>query len=242
MLHRQWIIQFFGLAMTVDKIRFVVASRHSASDFHEKSLLGSCLQLYQDLYELDLYDRNSDGLPHVYNQSIEKSFSDPAILVFIHDDVYLMDFWWSVRIREALNKFDIVGVAGNMRRQPNQATWAHAGEDLTMFDWDYISGCVGGGNGLSLPEKLYVSGPSWRECKLLDGVFLACKSDIFFRHDFRFDERFNFHFYDMDFCRQAELLGLKMGTWGIPIIHESTGNADNLWFQSRNVYFDKWKS
>jgi hypothetical protein len=39
----------------------------------------------------------------------------------------------------------------------------------------------------------------------------------------RFDERFTFHFYDMDFCREVERKGLRMGTWPISVVHESGG-------------------
>ena len=39
----------------------------------------------------------------------------------------------------------------------------------------------------------------------------------------RFDEQFDFHFYDLDFCRQAELKGMTMGTWPISVVHESGG-------------------
>lgn len=226
--------------MTVDKIRFVVASRHNAKDFHEKSLLGNCLKLYPGLFELDLYDSNTLGLPYVYNKSIQKSVFDPATLVFIHDDVYLMNFWWSVQIRDALQKFDIVGLAGNTRRQPNQPTWAHTDQTLSHFDFPYLSGCVAFSKEMTLPERILVSGPSFAECKLLDGVFIACKSETLIKNYLRFDERFSFHFYDMDLCRQAEMLGLRMGTWGIPIIHQSMGNADALWRHSMGVYFNKW--
>lgn len=226
--------------MAVDKIRFVVASRHGSRDFHEKSLLGNCLKLYPGLFELDLYDSNTLGLPYVYNKSIRKSVLDPAILVFIHDDVYLMNFWWSVQIRDALQNFDIVGVAGNTRRLPNQPTWAHTDQTLSHFDLANLSGCVAQSKEMHLPERILVSGPSFCECKLLDGVFIASKSETLIKNYLRFDERFSFHFYDMDLCRQAELLGLRMGTWGIPIIHQSTGIADDLWRHSMGVYFDKW--
>jgi len=39
-----------------------------------------------------------------------------------------------------------------------------------------------------------------------------------------FDERFGFHFYDLDLCRQAEQRGIRTGTWPISVVHESGGN------------------
>ncbi len=221
------------------KIRFVCATKESETNFHENTLLGRCLKLYAGLFELDLYDSNQHGLPFVYNLSIEKSKTDPSILVFIHDDVYLMDFWWNVKIREGLDNFDIVGVAGNSRRQPNQPSWIHSGLDMN-FDLEHISGCVGLGNDNYLPDKLYISGPVPRSAKLLDGLFLACDSETLLNHDLRFDPKFTFHYYDMDFCRQADLKGLHMGTWQISILHESLGLMDNNWREGQKIYFEKW--
>lgn len=227
--------------MSYSKIRFVVATRKCANGFYNETLLGKCLKLYDGLYEIDLYAENRKGLSEVYNQSIIKSKYDPAILIFAHDDIYLMNFWWCVQIRESLNTFDIVGVAGNQRRSPHQPTWLHSDQNLTI-DYEYASGCVAVGNGDCLPIRLNNAGPSYREVKLLDGLIMIVHSQKLLENDLKFDERFKFHYYDLDFCRQAELKGLKMGTWGIPIIHESTGYGDDQWRRSMKIYFDKWAS
>lgn len=222
------------------KIRFVVATKKNKDHFFDDTLLGRSLRLYEGIYELDLYDCNNRGLPEVYNKSIVKSQFDPAILVFAHDDVYLMNFWWSVQVREALGSFDIVGVAGNQRRLPHQPTWLHSDMNLTI-DYEYISGCVAIGNEFSLPIRLSNAGPSFREVKLLDGLLLIAQSNTLLNNNLMFDERFMYHFYDMDFCRQAELCGLKLGTWGIPVIHASTGVGDDRWRAGMCSYFEKWK-
>ena len=40
------------------------------------------------------------------------------------------------------------------------------------------------------------------------GSLLAAPCDVLLDNGVFFDDRFNFHFYDMDFCRTAEQLGL----------------------------------
>jgi len=73
--------------------------------------------------------------------------ADPAILVFVHDDVYLCDFFWRGRLREAVERFDIVGLAGNRRRMPRQPSWLFTD---VRFNWDereYLSGAIGHGQG-----------------------------------------------------------------------------------------------
>jgi hypothetical protein len=80
-----------------------------------------------------------------------------------------------------------------------------------------------------------------QKVKLLDGLFLAVKLDTLYKNNLRFDERFNFHFYDMDFCRQAEVMNLTCGTWDISIIHQSGGNfSSESWRLSYREYLSKW--
>jgi GT2 family glycosyltransferase len=57
----------------------------------------------------------------------------------------------------------------------------------------------------------------------------------------KFDERFDFHFYDMDFCRGAEKAGLRIGTWPIAVTHASGALFGTpAWRSALQVYLDKW--
>jgi GT2 family glycosyltransferase len=60
-------------------------------------------------------------------------------------------------------------------------------------------------------------------CEILDDVLLAIRKSVLMEHDLRFDMRFDFHFYDLDFCREARESGLTLGTWPIAITHQSGG-------------------
>ncbi|WP_321952709.1 tetratricopeptide repeat protein [Paraburkholderia bannensis] len=204
-------------------IRLVCGTRSSRDRFSTDTALGRSLKLYAQLpdLELQLFDSNSRGLSSIYNTAIEDAKQNPAILVFIHDDVWLQDFFWAERIRESLARFDVVGLAGNLRRVSRQPSWAFTPE----FQWDerqYLSGTVGHGKGFPC-DIASNFGPSGQECKLLDGLLLGVDSETLSRSSLRFDEQFEFHFYDLDFCRQAELKRLRMGTWPISVVHESGG-------------------
>lgn len=227
--------------MRYSKIRFVVASRLNRADFFKKTATGQSLLMYKSpLTELDLYEKNENGLSRVYNQSIERAIKDPAILVFIHDDVYLTDFFWLTDLKESLLHFDIIGVAGNKRRIPFQPSWAFIDTNLTPDKKINLSGIVGHGNHFP-PKNLSIYGAPRQKVKLLDGLLLACHSRTLHYNDIRFDESFDFHFYDMDFCRSAEKAGLTMGTWNFSVIHNSRGNfRSNEWLNSSRKYFEKW--
>ena len=62
-----------------------------------------------------------------------------------------------------------------------------------------------------------------KRVKLLDGVMLAVRSETLIDKDLRFDARFKFHFYDMDFLSASRGEGIRMGTWAISLVHASAG-------------------
>lgn len=222
------------------RFRFVCATREPQDRFFTHTALGRSLKLYNyGFAELRLFPANSAGLPTVYNQALLEAEKEPAILIFVHDDVHICDFFWPTHLLAGLASFDIVGLAGNRRRQPGQATW-HL--DLTgAFDRGNLSGMVGHGTGFP-PEKLTFYGLPCQEVKLLDGLFLCARSQTLLSKQVRFDERFDFHFYDLDFCREAEQKGLRMGTWSIAVMHESQGVPGPTWRAAYDRYIDKWKS
>ena len=231
--------------ISAPRIRIVCATRHTKEDFYTHSALGRSLALYEALggFELSLFCQNTLGLPTVYNQAINKCRVDPSILIFIHDDVYLCDFFWPGRVVQGLSVFNILGVAGNKCRIPKQLSWAKTDDKHTWAKRENLSGMVGRGMGFP-PHILDFFGPSAQEVKLLDGLILASHSDTLIDNSLFFDEQFDFHFYDMDFCRQAELKGIKMGTWPISVIHESEGKVEgNInWEHGYQRYLDKWQS
>lgn len=226
---------------SLPKIRFVVGTRTHRQDFFQSTALGRSLALYRfSFLEVDLYESNTQGLPRIYNQSIDRAREHPAILIFAHDDIHLTDFYWVDKLVQSLANFDVVGVAGNKRRLPMQPAWAFVDQKLQWDARENLSGVVAHGKGFP-PGNLSVYGTPGQEVKLLDGVFLAVRSQTLHAHDLRFDERFDFHFYDMDFCRSTESKGLRMGTWGIPLVHESGGQFNSpAWQAACQRYFEKW--
>jgi len=223
-------------------ITVVSASRYSPEEFYLKSALGRSLsETYSEFsVKKKIYFENRKPLPICYNDAIFGAADAEEILIFMHDDVFIVDFFWIEKILLGFQKFDVLGVAGNKRRVPRQPGWAFIDDRLT---WDHpsnLSGTVG--HGRQFPCQLSIYGPSERECKLLDGVFLANKKSILERANVSFDETFDFHFYDLDFCRQCEQRNLRMGTIPLSIIHESPGNfRTRPWINNYEKYLMKWK-
>ena len=224
----------------VPVVRFVVASRESKERFFERTALGKCLRNFP--IEIRLFEKNTKGLPARYNEAIEEARTNPAVLVFIHDDVFLHGFFFADEIIAALTRFDVVGIVGSKRRVPQQPSWAFLSVDGTRDEPENYSGIYGFGKGADL-IALNSFGPPCQEVKLLDGFMIAAHSTTLIDKGVAFDERFDFHLYDVDFCRQAEEKGLTMGTWNISAIHEGNnpqGTPD--WITAYEKYLDKWRS
>ena len=106
------------------RTRFIVATRHDEDAFFRSSLLAQSLEqlVNRTGILLEATFQSSAGLAAVYNPAIERSQPGDQ-LVFIHDDVYLDDWYFGVRLQEALSAFDVVGVAGAIVRSPRQPSW-----------------------------------------------------------------------------------------------------------------------
>jgi len=161
----------------------------------------------------------------------------------MHDDVIITDYFWLERIEEGLSKFDIVGVVGNKKRVNNQPSWAFIEKKGTKFTWDKkenLSGVIGHGDGF-IPLNISYFGKSRQKVLLLDGVFMATKIETLKQNNLLFDNQFDFHFYDMDLCRQAEVKGISCGTWDLFIIHKSIGSfKSEKWEINYEKYLKKW--
>lgn len=219
-------------------IDVVTATRLSRAEFDAQAPLALSLRRLERDPRLNLQITldNTRGLPEIYNRTIAASEAD--VLVFVHDDVWLEDFYFVDRLLDGLKAFDVIGVAGNTRRVPGQDAWARSVE-TGRLDLPYLRGAIAHGD--APLGKVGFYGPIIGEVELLDGVFLAARRSALLQSAVRFDHRFAFHFYDLDFCRTARAKGLRLGTWPIAMTHRSTGNPDTpAWRDARDAYFAKW--
>jgi len=236
------------------KLRLILPTRELEENYDTHTPLGRslalCPALLADQYPVErrLFGMHAKralgaeiiGLPKLFNIAIREAQDDPAILVFMHDDIEMRDFFWPHHVVQGLEKFDMIGLAGNVRRTARQASWGSIGGDLRLVDRGNHSGTVAHASEFGVRVNHF--GPSHMECKFLDGLFLAVNSETLLRHGIFFDERFEFHFYDMDLCRQMEVAGLTMGTWGISVVHNDNGSYANLeWKEGYLKYIEKWK-
>lgn len=223
-------------------IDVVTATRLSAADFWANSALGLSLARLKSESRLNAcpaFD-NQRGLPEVYNARLAAPDCAEHV-IFVHDDVWLDDYFIADRVLEGVARFDVIGVAGNRRRHPGQPSWSLIDHKLTWEESAYLSGAVAHGKQPFGQVSTWGAVPA--ECEVMDGVFFAAKRDTLREHEVRFDPRFDFHLYDVDFCRTAREKGLRLGTWPICITHQSRGRfGTQQWFAGYEKYLQKWGS
>jgi GT2 family glycosyltransferase len=212
-------------------LEIVAATRSAEAEFATMPLGRSLHRLrFDERVTGRISLRNTQGLPEVYNSAIRQSTAD--ILIFVHDDVWIETLFLADTVASGLAEFDVIGIAGNRRRRPDQ--WAWGGPEPRDR-----SGAIGHGDGPLGSVTWFGSTPA--ECELLDGVLLAASPALLRRHDVVFDPRFRFHFYDLDFCRTARQRGLRLGTWPLSITHASVGAFTSPeWGAAREEYRAKW--
>ncbi|MGL4728950.1 MAG: glycosyltransferase family 2 protein [Bosea sp. (in: a-proteobacteria)] len=222
-------------------LHIVSATRKDEAEFNVSTPLGRTLKLHAFPYvRRHIAYANSEGLPAVYNRAIEAAEdNEEDVILFVHDDIAISDWFFTMQIAASIRSFEICGIAGNTRRSPRQPAWCFA-DTTWQMDMPHLSGVCAHGSTFP-PARLDVYGPPGKAVKLLDGMMLWCKVRTLKRTGLRFDERFSFDFYDLDFCRQAEVVGLSMGTWPVAVMHDSAGNFGGpRWQEAYKLYLEKW--
>lgn len=224
-------------------IEVISATRKTEAEFWQNTALGASIRrLSEDDRRLvaRVAYQNRTGLPELFNACIQADDSED-ILVFIHDDVWIDDYFFVDRVLLGLDAYDVIGVVGNKRRSINQPGWAFVDDKFTWDAKEFLSGRVAHGPYPFGPVSIFGDVPA--ECELLDGMFLAARKSILRKHGVTFDTRFDFHFYDLDFCRSARSKGLRLGTWPICVTHQSGGETNSpAWREKLRVYREKWGS
>jgi GT2 family glycosyltransferase len=232
-------------APACERVRIVSATRMDEKAFWKTSALGRSLTTWKNdpRVAVDVAYENKAGLSAVYNAGFDRAGPRDAV-VFVHDDIWLDDPEWLPKLLVALKRYDVVGVAGNRRRVKDQVAWLFLRQEPDgrfLLDAPNLSGGVAHGQNPSATDFSYF-GPAPARCELLDGLFMAARKDVAAASGVRFDERFLFHFYDIDYCRTARQAGLSVGSWPITLTHQSKGVFGSPgWKDGLERYRAKWK-
>lgn len=183
---------------------------------------------------LEYVNMNQYSLAELYNKGISESKYD--IVVCLHNDIKLSKDWGKKLLTdfEKNPEFAIIGKAGSTHFPESGIYWEKMFQTMVGQVFHHPPG-----------KEKFLSQYSPKLNYLIpvvtiDGLFIAFdKTKI--KH--KFDETIGkFHFYDHPFSLSNYLDGVKIGvTSSFEITHESIGQPNSEFFESKNVFLSKFK-
>ena len=178
-----------------------------------------------------IYENDGEkSLTQIYNIGLKKSVND--IVVFMHDDLILETTNITPKITKMFEKhseYGIIGIAGT--------------DKLTSGMWwqnrDNMFGVVGHLHQGKRHVNRYSKGvfnDVLKDVVVVDGLFFIVHKN---RIKKEFNEEFEgFHFYDISFCVENHLEGVKVGlTTKFEITHKSIGEVNKKW-EKNKLFFE----
>jgi len=232
------------------KTLIAVATKSTRASFRTSRLFKSLTHHEENTittFDLQPTYENTSGLCAVYNNYLTpENFKKYDCILFVHDDVFIDSINFLVEIRNSFKRgFDVVGLAGGSKLQIRKPCLWHI-----MCKREALSGIVSHyQNNTDYSPTVFGSTP--KEVVLLDGVFLAIRTKSIAKEKIRFDTNLTgFHHYDLKFCLDCHLAGLRLTTAPIHVIHESPGllnhtesysNSEEYFYNTLLEHADKRK-
>jgi len=222
------------------KTLIATATQATRAEFRSSKLFKS-LELHENntvtTFDLQPTYKNTSGLCAVYNNYLTpQNLKEYDCIIFAHDDVFIDIINFLKEVRNSFKRgFDVVGVAGGSNLQLRKPCLWHLlckRETLSGIVSHYI-------NNTDYAPTIFGQTP--REVILLDGVFLAIRTKSIASKKIKFDTNLKgFHFYDLKFCLDCHLAGLRLTTSPIHLIHESPGisNLTEEYSKSEDYFYN----
>jgi hypothetical protein len=180
--------------------------------------------------EILMYENDGEmSLTQVYNKGLKESVND--IVVFMHDDLILETSNMTPKIVKLFEKhpeYGIIGIAGT--------------DKLTSGRWwdnrENMFGVVGHIHEGKRHVNHYSKGvfnDVLKDVVIVDGLFFMVRKSLLKKE---FNEQFEgFHFYDISFCVENQLEGVKIGlTTKFGVTHKSVGMTNKQWEKNKLLF------
>ena len=181
--------------------------------------------------EVNIYENDGvSSLTEIYNIGLKESKNE--IVVFMHDDLILETPNMTpkiVKLFEKHSEYGIIGIAGT--------------DKLTSGRWwdnrDNMFGVVGHIHEGKRHVNHYSKGvfnDVLKDVVIVDGLFFMVRKSLLKKE---FNEQFEgFHFYDISFCVENFLEGVKIGlTTKLGVTHKSIGMVNKQW-EKNKLFFE----
>jgi hypothetical protein len=181
---------------------------------------------------IEIINNGDKSLTHCYNQILGGSIYNH--IVYLHNDIEINTLQVGSKILKHFEKnpeYGIIGVAGTRNLISGQ-WWEKSMTGIVNHEHEGKKWTSKYSNDI---------GNNLNEVVVLDGVFFAIdKTKI----KCRFNEEFEgFHFYDISFCFENYLQGVKLGVFtNIRITHQSIGMVNEKWGENKKLFEEKYGS
>jgi len=180
------------------------------------------------------------GITSAYNEGVNRSVGD--ILCFIHDDIVFISSNWGEIITNKIKnnrKIGLLGVAGGHYLPKEPCSWSDSG----LTSANLIQGGYENGSYREFLDIRCAYRQTDTNVAAVDGVFMCMPKSLF--KIIKWDDRVfrEFHFYDLDMSMQVWQAGYEVQVlFDVLILHKSPGVANESYYRSRAIWFEKWKN
>lgn len=242
------------------KFLFVLATKKEESEVETLPIFKSfkLMNLTESgIVDTKIFFNNDRGLSELYNSILDDTTytNEYDYIIFLHDDIWINDVFIFDKIDKLSENGDIIGVCGGK-------AWSTKGMNKSMpIIWTRASQSKGmSGFMIHAPQasfykpqrdcfydnKTFFSsgyGDSPSQVLTIDGCFM-CFTKNAIAKGVRFDNQFDFHFYDIDMCFSAYVKNIKITTAPILLSHESMGYSalQPEFMEAQEKFLKKWFS
>lgn len=187
---------------------------------------------FKKINVIEKVNNGDKSLSQVYNEILSESETD--IVVLCHDDIYFDTNSWYHKLIKHFEKTDygIIGMAGTTSMPSSGMWWEDKRKMIGIVNHEHEG-------------KKWVSkyagelNNNIKETVMVDGLFFAVSKERL-KSDF-VEEFQGFHFYDVAFCFENFLKGVKVGViTNIRITHKSIGQTNQQWEDNKQLFANKY--
>jgi glycosyltransferase involved in cell wall biosynthesis len=212
-------------------ITVVYCTRQTNPEHKEHIIKSSGLHKHIEVIEII---NNGESLTHAYNRGLNQAKND--IVVFCHDDLTIETKQWGNKLLKQFEKnpeYGIIGVAGSKYMAETGQWWADKKKMYGRVQHTHEGKSWLSAYSADLGHEL-------EEVVVVDGLFFAVDKT---KLKATFNESVEgFHFYDVTFCFENHLKGVKVGVSTIVRVnHQSIGMTNQSWEDNRIAFAENFK-
>lgn len=208
-------------------ITVVCSSQYPLYDFKEHVIKTS--GLFNKIEFLGYENKGEFSLTEIYNRGLKNAKND--IIVFMHHDLTIDTKQWGNKLLKHFEKdsqIGIIGVAGTTYLPSSGQWWEDRSKMVGIVNHEHEGKKWESKYSDNLQNEI-------KETVIVDGLFIAIHKKRI-KHPFDVTVK-GFHFYDINFCFQNYLSGVKVGViTNIRITHKSIGITNEQWEENKKHF------